>query len=537
MELDIRPFAVADLMRDVEVILASNVGNKPVRLVLEVAPDVPPGLLGDDMRLRQVLVNLGGNAIKFTEHGEVRVSVRWVAAPNAPGQVEFAVSDTGIGIAPQHLAHIFDGFTQAESSTTRRFGGTGLGLAICQRLVQMMGGALQLTSVVGEGSRFYFAVRLPAAAVAVAPAVPSLHSPAQAVAAVDAQDKVQRLKGMRLLVVEDNKINQMVASGLLGQEGALVTLADNGALGVQAVANAQPAFDAVLMDLQMPVMDGLEATRSIRKDLGIAHLPIIAMTANVMASDREACLAAGMNEHIGKPFELDHVVTVLQRLVRFAAPVVTPAQPVRSVPVLQHYPSGDLDVEGAVARVGGDHGIYATVLQAFAIEMQQVPQQLQAQWASNTPEMAVRTLHTLKGLAATVGARHLSAIAAQLEQSLKQGAQPAEYPGILTQLQAAMDALSDTLLPVLQRYQEAESGPIPIGDEPLDHAKMLVDLHALSDLLKDSNMLAVEAHAQVHKLYGSHLGRELDALRDAMANFDFAAAGQACDQLMARYAV
>jgi HPt (histidine-containing phosphotransfer) domain-containing protein len=263
------------------------------------------------------------------------------------------------------------------------------------------------------------------------------------------------------------------------------------------------------------------------------------MTANAMASDREACLAVGMNEHIGKPFELDHVVTVLRRLVRSLAPtaVAVQAQPTPVVPAGQSYPSGDLDLDGALARVGGDHGIYASVLQAFVVEMEQVPQQLQAQWASDTPELAVRTLHTLKGLAATVGARHLSAVAAQLEQALKQGAHPDEHPRMLAQLQAATSALSDTLLPVLQRYQDAESGPMPIGDEPLNNAKMVFDLHALSDLLKDSNMLALDAHAKVHKLYASHLGTELDALHAAMANFDFAAARQACDQLMARYAV
>jgi PAS domain S-box-containing protein len=348
--------------------------------------------------------------------------------------------------------------------------------------------------------------------------------------------KVQRLQGMRLLLVEDNKINQMVAQGLLSQEGAVITLAENGALGVQAVANAQPAFDAVLMDLQMPVMDGLEATRSIRQDLGITHLPIIAMTANAMASDREACLAVGMNEHIGKPFELDHLVTVLRRLVRPVAPAVQP-KPRPVVLSGQAYPSGDLDVDGALSRVGGDHGIYASVLQAFVVEMELVPQQLQAQWASGPPELAMRTLYTLKGLAATVGARHLSAVAAQLEQALKQGAQPSEHPSMLAQLLAAMSALSDTLLPVLQRYQEVESEPLPIDDAPLNIANMVLDLHTLSDLLRDANMLALEAHAKVHKLYASHLGSEMDTLHDAMAHFDFAAARQACDQLMARYAV
>ena len=532
MELDVRPFVLSELMRDVEVILASNVGSKPVRLVLEVAPDVAPHLLGDDMRLRQVLVNLGGNALKFTEQGEVRVRVRMAAQPDMQDRVEFSVRDSGIGIAPEHLAHIFDGFSQAESSTTRRFGGTGLGLAICQRLVGMMGGELQLSSVLGEGSCFYFAVRLPATD---SPVVNTPEPVTKAAAAAPPADKVQRLQGMHLLVVEDNKINQMVATGLLSQEGATITLAENGALGVQAVANAQRSFDAVLMDLQMPVMDGFEATRSIRQDLGIVHLPIIAMTANAMASDREACLAVGMNDHVGKPFELDHLVGVLQRLVRPVAQAAV--APVHAAPVLpQQYPSGDLDVEGALARVGGDHEIYASVLQAFALEMEQVPQQLQAQWASAAPEQAARTMHTLKGLAATVGARHLSMVAAQLEQEIKKGVLPAQHPRIVAQLREAMDALFNTLLPVLQGYQEAQAGPVAANQTPLNPAQLRQDLQALAGLLENSNMLALDAHTKIQKLYAAHLGSELHALRDAMGGFDFATAHRLCVQLLDQHA-
>jgi PAS domain S-box-containing protein len=238
MELD-ATVLLSELMRDLEVILASNIGSKPVRLVLEVAPDVAPHLLGDDMRLRQVLVNLGGNALKFTEQGEVLVRVRMAAQPDMQDRVEFSVRDSGIGIAPEHLAHIFDGFSQAESSTTRRFGGTGLGLAICQRLVGMIGGVLHLSSVLGEGSCFYFAVRLPATD---SPVVNTPEPVTKAAAAAPPADKVQRLQGMHLLVVEDNKINQMAQAT---SQKAPPWRWLKTALGVQAVANAQRSFDAV----------------------------------------------------------------------------------------------------------------------------------------------------------------------------------------------------------------------------------------------------------------------------------------------------
>jgi len=307
MTLDPRPFSLDRLLHDLNVVLSSNLSEKQIALRFDVAANVPRGLLGDDMRLQQVLINLGSNAIKFTSRGEVLLAVELVEKTAQDVLLKFSVHDTGIGIAADKLKHIFSGFSQAESNTTRRFGGTGLGLSISSRLVNLMDGELQVDSVLGSGSTFHFQIRFPLADLVQAPVQnnPSSASPKA--------EKVQRLSGLRILVVEDNKINQLVAQGLLSREGAIVTMADNGALGVDAVAHAQPGFDIVLMDVQMPVMDGYAATRAIRVELGLKDLPVIAMTANVMASDREACLAAGMNDHVGKPFELDDLVACLLR--------------------------------------------------------------------------------------------------------------------------------------------------------------------------------------------------------------------------------
>lgn len=448
MTLDPRPFRTDQLLRDLSVILSANVGTKTIEVLFDVEPAVPKALVGDDMRLQQVLINLGGNAVKFTEAGEVVIRLRLMATNGKRAFVEFSVRDTGIGIAPENQAHIFSGFSQAEASTTRRFGGTGLGLAICQRLVGLMGGTLQVDSVAGKGSNFHFTVPLQIAPSASAPdatvqrhplaaqkalvvddnpvarallatmtrslgwevdvaeagpqalaqveAAQQAGAPYQVIfvdwrmpdwdgwettrriraatpadgplilmvsangrammaertadeqallngflvkpvtasmlldAVMDAQaasataatganpaapqvlSKPRRLDGMRLLVVEDNKINQLVAKGLLKQEGAEITLADNGQLAVDLLLAKPDAFEAVLMDVQMPVMDGYEATRALRALPVFADLPVIAMTANAMASDREACLAAGMNDHVGKPFEIDHLVRTLQ---------------------------------------------------------------------------------------------------------------------------------------------------------------------------------------------------------------------------------
>ena len=453
MTLDPQPFRVATLLRDLSVILSATTGKKSLEVLFDTDPGVPGTLLGDAMRLQQVLTNLASNAIKFTAHGEVRVHIRLLARDPGGCRLRFAVSDTGIGISIENQRHIFDGFSQAEASTTRRFGGTGLGLTISRQLVALMGGELSVDSVPDQGSTFHFTITLPEAsplepvlptALDLAGGIPAqfqvlvvddypaardihaslaeslgwqvdaVNTGAEALAHVGARaaanqppyqavlidwqmpdmdgwetirriqqltppqgtapimimvttlgrdmlsqrtpqeqaslhsflskpvtalmlrdsvrdalagrsnlrsrsrlllDRAQPLKGMRLLVVEDNLINQQVARELLTNEGALVEIAGNGQLGVAAVAGATTAFDAVLMDLQMPVMDGFEATHAIRHELGLTQLPIIAMTANAMASDREACLAAGMNEHIGKPFNLKQLTQLLCRLV------------------------------------------------------------------------------------------------------------------------------------------------------------------------------------------------------------------------------
>ena len=320
MELERHAFGFTPLLNDVCAIVEGNLGARKVTVRVSRDANLPEWVHGDDLRLRQVLLNLTGNAIKFTEQGEIVLSLRVVSQDSACSVVEFSVQDSGIGIAPEHLRHIFEGFSQAEASTTRRFGGTGLGLAICKRLVGLMGGDLQVHSSPGQGSCFLFLVKFehaqaPAAASGDADPMQDRRQPVRGRSA--SQQPGARLAGLRLLIVEDNPINQLVARELLKAEGAVVEVANGGIPGVERVLAADPPFDAVLMDIQMPDMDGYTATRKIRAHkgrTGMQTLPIIAMTANAMPSDRLACLEAGMNEHIGKPFDLNVLVQTLQRL-------------------------------------------------------------------------------------------------------------------------------------------------------------------------------------------------------------------------------
>jgi len=324
MTLETRPFRLDRLMRDLSVLADANLGNKPVEIFFEVDPAAPQTLQGDALRLKQVLTNLVGNAVKFTQQGEVRVNVTQLVRTGSHATLRFAVRDGGIDIVPEHQQHVFTGFSQAEASTTRRFGGTGLGLSISRKLVTLMGGELTVQSALGQGSTFSFELTLAISVDALQEPAPQKQpvtsSPSASnvpATALTLTSKPQPLQGLRILVVEDNLINQQVARELLRSEGAHIELANNGQLGVDAVYQSlahNTPFDVVLMDLQMPVMDGFEAARLLRQDPALSQLPIVAMTANAMTSDREACLAAGMNEHVGKPFNLLQLVTLLIKL-------------------------------------------------------------------------------------------------------------------------------------------------------------------------------------------------------------------------------
>ncbi len=347
------PFRLDDCLDELAPMLAGAVGDRDIHVRFDLARPLPEALVGDALRLRQVLSNLMGNAVKFTLSGEVVCQISVLQQSAAQCRLAFCVRDTGIGIAPEFLATIFDAFVQVQSGTTRDYGGAGLGLAIAQRLVKLMGGRIEVQSEPGVGSRFEFAldfalqqpahIPAPRQALTTKPHTPDPRPTASRPAPVrPAAIHVNRLRGMRVLVVEDSPINQQVMQQLLENEGANVAVADNGQLGVDALRASltQQAFDVVLMDIQMPVMDGYQATRTARLLPGLQQLPIIAVSANVQASDRAQSLASGMNAHIGKPYALDELVALIQRLTRWAhaMPAAAPSATLQAkVPALHVY--------------------------------------------------------------------------------------------------------------------------------------------------------------------------------------------------------
>ena len=675
MELDVRPFKVDRLMRDLAVVLSANVGTKPIEVLYDIDPQLPPTLVGDSMRLQQVLINLAGNAIKFTSSGQVVISLH--LQPSADGHSETArvlvsVQDSGIGIAPENQAKIFSGFSQAEASTSRRFGGTGLGLAISQRLVEIMGGQITLRSALGVGSTFSFALDLPVAqtldAMASVPAahrvlliddnpvaaellgkmmralgwsvdialnaqqglecinlhaataggfpyhgvyidwhmpdlngwetleqVQQLHARLggpkpqyvmlsanarqdisqrtqaeqslinallvkpvtasmleEALQAQDANSEsmrrarrssMRRLAGMRVLVVEDNAINQQVAEELLSHEGALVSIASDGRQGLNAVAAAKKQFDAVLMDVQMPVMDGYAATRAIREQLRLQQLPIIGLTANAMASDREACLEAGMNEHIGKPFDMGQLVHMLLALTGFVPATSTQEATTSKPPEAPASPRGlsanaDIDLPAALARLGGMQSLYVRSATELCKGLQTLEATLHTLLDANQLKDARALLHTFKGNAGTMGLKRLQPLLATLEKACETASDGAQVQARTETLAGEIRDALVALQSAIAQLDETSAAPASVEADPATTRKAAALLKsAFIPLLQGDDLTVLEVFAASRDGLQHLPAAEVAQLEEALQGLDLAAALGICQALVEKFDV
>jgi len=426
--------------------------EKQLELVLDL-DHLPDRLRGDPTRLSQALINLLTNAVKFTEQGWVRLSGELLCDEGARLQVRFEVQDTGEGIAPAQQAELFDAFSQADGSTTRRHGGSGLGLALTRHLATMMGGEVGLTSALGEGSRFWFSAwfgRAPPEA-SLPDEVLALNAPRPLPIDVPPPERLLREQhgGQRVLLAEDNPINQEVASELLRAAGLVVSCAGNGARAVEMALAER--YDLILMDVQMPVMDGLAATRAIRAQAGDAT-PIVAMTASAFSEDRAACLDAGMNDHTAKPVDPVMLYTTLLRWLpaRTATAAPAPHQLPLSLPERLALVKG-FDYTLVLGNVGGKLPALARVIDSFIKTYSAGEPALSL---SGTPDDVARwraVCHSLRGASATVGATalldHLTPFENALHAStdlpalaaLAKGVQ-AELVGLVAELEQALAA-------------------------------------------------------------------------------------------------
>lgn len=624
LELDIHAFSLEDMLRELAVVLSGNQHHKTVELMFEVDPSLPLEVRGDKLRILQILINLGGNALKFTEAGQVVIHLSALRQDAASVTLQVSVTDTGIGITPEQLSRIFNGFTQAESSTTRRFGGSGLGLVICQRLVALMGSELRVDSEPGRGSCFSFELCLEVENKAlsisvVAPDISHCHvlvvddcensreilvktiemrgwscdaveSGAKALVKIisalkagrpydvvlvdwrmpemdgvataklikqqfsdvacpvvimlsaygrellgkiSEQDRVifrdiltkpitpqqliatiararqpaqrdslppvfelpQRLAGVRLLLVEDNALNRQVAGELLTHEGASVVMAEDGLQGVRIATQQPDAFDIIIMDIQMPVMDGLQATREIRAVPVLAALPILAMTANASHADREACLQAGMNDHVGKPIDIDEVVELILKLVQGKA---VPAAGTERQPAAapETATAAEVDpLDRLMRRFGQNLNVYRQTLASFSIEAcNQLDMLARQREAADVPRMAA-TFHALKGVAATVGATALAAQAGEWERQSRTEEAAEFCTRFDTEQLAALRELatrSEQLLMQALPEPQPEATVIPDIAATLSRPEWLERLRALLPPLESGNLEALD---------------------------------------------
>ena len=686
-------FELDAVLENVANLVGEKAGSKGLELVFELEPGLTQALVGDPLRLGQILVNYCNNAVKFTDHGEIRVKVSQRELGERDVLLHFAVQDTGIGLSEEQRGRLFQSFSQADRSTSRRYGGTGLGLAISKSLAQLMGGEVGVESELGQGSTFWFTARLgkgerqPQARLprlnlrgcrvlviedneyartaltemlgamsfrvtAVAsgeagveavrsaaaadqpfgvvftdwqmPGIDGLEAgrrilglglqppphlvmvtaygrdevetaaeaagfdsvltkpvnPSQLFDAVmralgeqpveqpvpgadrNAEPELARIAGARLLLAEDNELNQEVAVELLHDAGLQVEVADNGRLALDRLLQHEPDYyDAVLMDMQMPELDGLAATREIRKLPQLARLPIIAMTANAMQGDRERCLEVGMNDYVVKPIEPNELWRALLRWIPARAArepaasameaAASATQPAAHLVATSTAASSESKPEGAgaatapdpaappqdiagldvglgLARSAGKTALYCRLLQKFVALEAQAIDQVRAALAAGDALAAERAAHTLKGTAGSIGATALQAQAAALEQALHDRLPPVALEPLLQACSAQLDPLIAALVAWLAASQDADRPRLAAAPvEPTDPRALRAALQRIERLLADSDSAAEQAWDEQAALLRPMLGAQWAAVDAALRGFDYEQALQA----------
>jgi signal transduction histidine kinase/DNA-binding response OmpR family regulator/HPt (histidine-containing phosphotransfer) domain-containing protein/HAMP domain-containing protein len=588
LDVETTDFRLDEVISSVTTMTAQKAHDKGLEFLAHVAPGIPEHLLGDPLRLGQILTNLVNNAVKFTERGEIRLNIELLERTGEKVQLKCSVRDTGIGMTPEQSAKLFQPFTQADMSTTRKHGGTGLGLTISRRLVELMGGRIWLESEAGAGTTFFFTVWLAVGATtgagrilpeklaqlrvlvvddnaaareilqepltAIATRVDTVASGKEAIAAVQERDATDpydivfmdwrmpgmdglqasrhiksdetlrhrpaivlvtafgreevreeaeqlqldgflvkpvtksmivdtlvnvfaeggedvrgatrsedplRLRSVRILLAEDNEINQQIAVELLEGAGAVVAVARNGREAVERLSGpGQPPFDVVLMDLQMPEMDGYQATAKLRSDSRLAALPIIAMTAHATVEERQRCLAAGMNDHVGKPIDPEALFETVGRFYKPTEGTAAADQPSSPVPQETIPSIAGLDTTDGLARVRGNRTLYVKILGQFADQQGPALDQVADALERQDHALAERLAHTLNGVAGNIGARGVQSAAGVLERVIRDRSNADDVERARQQVEAVLGPLAAGIRNAIAMVESEGSAPV-----------------------------------------------------------------------------
>jgi len=418
MTYEATPFSLRKTAARALSVLGHHAAEKGLPLSVHIDERLPEVLIGDPLRIEQILLNLLNNAIKFTERGQIVVRITLESSDEQRARLLLEVEDSGIGMSDDEIAHIYQPFVQADPSITRKHGGTGLGLAICRQLAEGMHGSIEVSSQPGAGTVFRVRLTL---GCAPARALPSGEEPA------DGESLPNHYRGARVLVVDDQALNREIVFDLLGTVGIVPRLAENGQAAIDILTEAgAPAFDLVLMDIQMPVLDGLAATRRLRALPGFATLPIVAMTAHTMVHEKQVYFAEGMNDHLGKPFSLPNFFALLARWLahRVAPPPKTAGPPLAATAATEgdELPSiVGLDSSAAMQRFAGNSARYRHWLGEFVGESASFVATVEALLASGAHEAARQATHAFRGRVGVLGMRELHRQATALEQAIRTG--------------------------------------------------------------------------------------------------------------------